>query len=70
MTISSPLEFHCPTTEAEDWDNVPETSAQIILYLQKHQESVVGYLNERTKDETTKKLRSYCENRMTESDER
>ena len=57
MTIENPLEWHCPETEAEDWDNVPETSAQVILYLQKHQQSMVGYLNERLKDETTESLR-------------
>lgn len=33
MTIENPLNFYCPATTAEDWDNVPETSAQIILYL-------------------------------------
>jgi hypothetical protein len=46
MTIASPLEWHCPNTQAEDWDNVPETSAIITLYLQKHQQAVVKYLND------------------------
>ena len=46
MTIASPLEWHCPETKLEDWDNVPETSAIITLYLQKHQAAVVKYLNE------------------------
>jgi len=70
MTIASPLEFYCPETEAEDWDNVPETSAKIILYLKKHQEAVVQYLNQQLKLEQTKALRAYCEDRMTEADKR
>ena len=36
MIIEDPLVWLCPETSAEDWDYVPETSAQLILYLQKH----------------------------------
>jgi RecA-family ATPase len=44
MIIEDPLVWLCPQTHPEDWDNVPETSAQLILYLQKHQEAIVTYL--------------------------
>jgi hypothetical protein len=36
LTIENPLDWQCPETTVEDWDNVPYTSAQIILYLKKH----------------------------------
>lgn len=33
LKIHSPLEWHCSDVQADDWDNVPETAAQIIIYL-------------------------------------
>ena len=41
LTVADVLKWDCPETQLDDWDNVPETSAQLLLYLQKHSHAIV-----------------------------
>ena len=61
MAITDVLEWDCPETAVEDWDNVPETSAQLLLYLQKHSHAIVKYLQRIDVLESTASLRKFTE---------
>lgn len=65
--VADVMEWECPQTTVQDWDNVPETSVQITLYLQKHAEAIVLYLKHLLELESTETLRTYCIERMTVS---
>jgi len=47
------MEWKCPETEQNDWENVSETVVKIIDYLTKHGKAVSDHLQKRTLDETT-----------------
>ena len=65
--IKDPLVWNCPSTKTQDWENVPETSTQITLYLQNHLASVVHYLKTFAGIETTAQLRTAMTERITVS---
>jgi hypothetical protein len=62
--VKDALVWDAPTSTIEDWENVPTKSIQIILYLMKHGETAVKFLQGLVQLETTSNLRNYCETRM------
>lgn len=57
--VTDVLKWQCPETSVSDWDNVPLTSVQVTLYLQKHLEQVVVFLKHLTQVESTESLRNF-----------
>lgn len=62
--VDDAMEWKCPETEQNDWENVSETVVKIIDYLTKHGKAVSDHLQKRTLDETTAQLRSFTQNEL------
>ena len=61
---ADPLSYKAPEYETTDWNEVPIIAAEFILHIQHHHNTVVDYLCNQNKLETTGDLRSGVENRM------
>ena len=61
------MQWKCPTSTAEDWDNVPEMAVQVIFYLEKHCKSIVELLKNWSHNESTYALRQELTSRFTVS---
>ena len=70
MEIADVLEFNCPQTVAQDWDNVPEKSTQITLYIQKHVQAITKHLKAQLELESTLQLRQFTEDKLAVNDNR
>ena len=62
--IDSALEYKCSETTVDDWQDTCETSAEMIIQLQRHAKKVADHLQVLSTYETTKDLRAYTMNRF------
>ena len=67
--INSAFEYKCSETTADDWTETHETTAQLIIQLQRHAKKVAEHLVVLANLETVESLRSYSMNRFDVSDE-
>ena len=67
INIDDVMQWKCPTSTAEDWDNVPEMAVQVIFYLEKHCKSIVELLKNMSANESTYSLRQELIQRFTVS---
>ena len=52
-----------------EWSNIPKLVARYCIHTQAHLNAVVEYLQTRSKEETTEKLRVFTENELQKANE-
>ena len=60
-TISDPLKHEMVWGTDQEWSNIPMLVAKYCIYNQAHLHSIIGHCHDRSKEETTKALRTYVE---------
>ena len=53
FSVDSALTYKCTETTAEDWEDMPENTAKLIIELQAHQKAVADHLKTESEAETT-----------------
>ena len=69
FSVDSALTYKCTETTAEDWEDMPENTAKLIIELQAHQKAVSEHLKQESEAETTKALREYTQGRFDKNEE-
>ena len=67
--MDSALDYQCTESTADDWIDTHETTAKLIIELQRHAKAVAEHLRIVNKAELTASLREYTEKRFDENEE-
>ena len=64
FSVDSALSYQCTESTADDWIDTHETTAKLIIELQRHAKAVAEHLKIVNKAELTAHLREYAEKRF------